>query len=330
MKQENKYPLDNPAKSSPRDRKKSPERILKEKQEKKARKSKIFGWIVTILQGILTAGVLGLLFTIDLLPFKYAGILFVILILAFVFTWKTQGHKGIHVIGKIFGLLMIPVLAIAVYGLIVVNATFSAIAVEEEGVGQIITESVFSIHINDGGEEKIWMVNKDTYQILEITTPDKYYIMIPDVSEGKKDTLENAKKYGEDAVKSALGTLYETTIPYHVNIDIEKIKSSVNQKYLSMMVRPQILIDIVDGNLETNLSKGHIRQLIKMYLNEDVTWELYPVSATGIGTRQKTYTNPGEETLVMEPDKESIAYIIELMNRVEDSEKLNVADLKAN
>ena len=85
MKQENKYPLDNPAKSSPRDRVKSPERILKEKQEKKEKKSKVFGGIVTVLQGILTAAVLGLVVTIDLLPFKYVGILFVILLLLFVF-----------------------------------------------------------------------------------------------------------------------------------------------------------------------------------------------------------------------------------------------------
>ena len=51
MKQENKYPLDNPAKSSPQDRKKSPERILKEKKEKKA------GWkLQSLLNPTLNPG----------------------------------------------------------------------------------------------------------------------------------------------------------------------------------------------------------------------------------------------------------------------------------
>lgn len=328
MKQENRYPLDNPAKSSPQDRKKSPERILKEKREKKARRSKRFGIVITILQGLLSAIVLGLLFTIDLLPFKCVGIILLLLLLAFVFTWKTQGYKGVHIVGKIFGILLIPILSISIYGLKVVDLTFDAVANEEEGAVQLITESVFNVYINDGGEDKIWLVNKDTHQILEVTTPDKYYITISGVSNGQKDILENARSYGVDATRTTLGTLYETTIPYSVNISIDSLHGYLNTENLVMLIQPKELISVVDTNIETNLSKGQIRQLVKMYLNEDVTWELYPVTANGIGAHQKTYTNPGEETLVMEPDKQSVAYIIGLMKRVEDGEKLKVTDLK--
>ena len=55
---------------------------------------------------------------------------------------------------------MIPVLAIMVYGLVLVNGVFDVVANEGEGATQIITEAVFNIHINDGGEDKIWLVNK--------------------------------------------------------------------------------------------------------------------------------------------------------------------------
>ena len=329
MKHENKYPLDNPAKSSPQSRKKSPERILQEKKEKKARRSKRFGYMITISQGLLAAAGLGLLLVIDLLPFKYMVMIFLVLLLAFIFTWKTQGHKGIHIVGKIFGILTIPVLAVMIYGLAVVNLTFDSVANQQEEIAQVITDSVFCVHINDGGEDKLWLVNQDTHQILEVTTPDKYYITIPGVTEGQKDVLENAREHGAEAVRSTLGTLYETTVPYSVNIDIDTLQSFINMENLNMLIKPKEIVKTVDDNIETNLSKGQIRQLMKLYINEDVTWELYPVEATGFGVRQKTYTNPKEETLVMEPDKQSVSYIIDLLNRVEDGEKLKVSDLKA-
>ena len=328
MKHENKYPLDNPAKSSPQSRKKSPERILQEKKEKKARRSKRFGYMITISQGLLAAAGLGLLLVIDLLPFKYMVMIFLVLLLAFIFTWKTQGHKGIHIVGKIFGILTIPVLAVMIYGLAVVNLTFDSVANQQEEIAQVITDSVFCVHINDGGEDKLWLVNQDTHQILEVTTPDKYYITIPGVTEGQKDVLENAREHGAEAVRSTLGTLYETTIPYSVNISIDTLQSFINMENLKILIKPEEIIKVVDNNIETNLSKGQIRQLVKFYINEDATWELYPVVATGFGGRQKTYTNPEEETLVMEPDKQSVGYIIELLNRVEDGEKLKVSDLK--
>lgn len=330
MKQENKFPLDNPAKSSPQDRKKSPEKILKEKQEKKIRRSNRFGGIIAILQGLLTAGVLGMVFTIDLLPFKYVGIGALVLVLLFVFTWKTQGHKGIHIVGKIFGISMIPFLALMLYVTIVTSLAFDAVAADAKKDNQLITGTVIPFRVYQGEEELIWLVNTDTHQILEVATPDKYYVTIPGVSEGKKDTVESARQYGDEAMRNTLGTLYETKVPYSVCINDDLFWSYMRIENLVLLVKPQEMISFVDNCMETNLSKGQIRQLVKLYINEEVVWELYPVKATGYETQKKTYTNPNEETLVLEPDKQNIQDIIAMMNRVEDGEKLKVSDLLIN
>lgn len=329
MKQENKYPLDNPAKSSPQDRKKSPERVLKEKKEKKSRRSKRLGTIITVLQGISTVAFLAMLFILDVLPFKYVGIVLLLLLLSFVFTWKTQGYKGIHIVGKIYGLLMSLILAVGIYGLVVANMAFDSIIAEtlQEEENQFIAESVFSIYINDGSDAKIMLVNMETHQILEVTTPDKFYVTIPGVSNGQKDTLENAKQYGEEAVLAALGALYETNISFYVNAGIKELQTFATEFTPGMIVRPDVLVGGMDENIETNLTKGQIRQLLKIYIREDVTWEIYPVSAEGFGASHKTYTNPHEEELVLEPNKESVENIIALMTRVKDGEKLDVSDL---
>ena len=329
MKQENRYPLDNPAKSSPYDRKKSPERILKEKEEKKARKKKRIGLLIALLQGILTIIVFGMLFTIDLLPFKYMAIVVAVLGGLLVFAWKTQGHKGIHIAGKVLGLIMIPILAVMIYVLFLTNQSFQTIASNsEKGKNKVISETVFSVSINDKGEEKIWLVNTDYYQILEICVPNNYYMAIPGVSEGKKDILINAEEHGEEAVRLALGALYETKIPYRVKLDSDEIKDMAGKELLSLLLQPKKFISNWDQNIDTNLSKGQIRQLVKLYLGDNEVWYLYEMDAKGQEVMQTTYTNPKEKTAVVEPDQKSVEKIIDMINRVEDGEKIKEKHMK--
>ena len=332
MKQGKEYPLNNPAKSSPQDRKKSPERILKEQKEKKTHRSKWIGTLITVLQGVASIAFLAMLFALDILPFKYVGIVFLLLAVAFLFTQKTQGKRGIHIAGKIIGVLMTIFLALGIYGLVVVNMAFDSIIVDssKEGEAQAITESVFSVYMDDDKESKVLVVNTETHQILEITTPDKLYITIPGVSEGQKDTLENAKQYGEDAVSSALGALYETNIPFYIDANMDELQTLVEGGSPNIILRPNALLHKVDNCFKTNLTKGQIRQLIKLYVSEEVIWEIYPVSASGFSSNHKTYTNPEKEELVLEPNKEVIAKIIKLITRMEDGEKLDASDLKTN
>lgn len=329
MKKQNRYPLDNPAKSSPYDRKKSPERILKEKEEKKARKKKRMGLMVAFLQGILTVVALGMLFAVDLLPFLYTGIAVIILAVLFFFTWKTQSHKGIHIVGKIMGILMIVILSVSIYGLIVVNQAFGMIAKEQkEDKQKIIYDTVFSISINNKGKEKIWTVNKASRQILEINVPDNYYMVIPHVSEGKKDTLKNATEYGEEAVRQALGSLYETKIPYRAEIKSNPINDLKGNGWLSIFLHPKKFIKNIDENLETNLSKEQIRQLVKLYMEEEVQWDLFSIEAKGEKATQTTYTEPKVKSAVLEPEERSVKKLISLIDQMEDGEKLEKKELK--
>lgn len=328
MKEENKYPLDNPAKSSPQERKKSPERILQEKREKKERKSKRWGVVITVLQGLISTAFLVMLFTIDALPIKYAAIVFAALIVLFAITYRTQKRRKMQGFGKFIGVLVSIILAVGTYGLVVVNMAFdSVIDGGKDKVIMSVTQDVFHVYINDNGTYKIATVNPETHQILVVTTPAEYYVTIPGVSEGKKDILGNAKDYGMEAILKTLGMLYETEIPFYANINLENLQEMITGFTPDMVVRPDKLIGSVDENVKTNLSKRQLQQLMKMYLREDAEWEVFTVSADGTSSSNYTYTTPDKVSFVIEPDKKIVSGIIELINRMEAGEKIRRSDL---
>lgn len=102
---------------------------------------------------------------------------------------------------------------------------------------------------------------------------------------------------------------------------------------IKKMISPAILtqasgiIDSVSGNVETNMSQEHIQSLIKMQLNEGGSWSIYSVAATGSNGNEITYSMPGFSTYVMYPDMNSVNTIIDLMNRVENGEKLEGSEV---
>lgn len=331
MKEEKGYPLDNPAKSSPQGRKKSPERILREKQEKKTRKSKRWGVAVTLLHGLLSLAFLGMMFAIDVLPLKYAAVVLVILIVLFAITYFTQKKRKLHVFGKILAILESIVLAVGILVLVIVNMAFDSVVDGGEKKNDVImsvTQEVFHVFINDNGEYRLATVNPEGHQILLTTIPTEYYVAIPGVSEGKKDTLKNAEGYGVDAVMAAVGTLYETEIPFYANINLTDLQGTLEGLASDMTVSPDKLMDSLGDNIETNLSKRQVQQLIKLYLGEDAEWKVYSINADGVGTSNYTYSTPDEVSYVVNPDKESVAKIIDLINRVEDGEKLKASDVE--
>ena len=327
MNQQNKYPLDNPAKSSPQDRKKSPERILKEKQEKKEKRSINVGRIVSILEGIISAAFLITLFVVNILPFKYVGIFVILTIVLFLVTVKTQGKKGLHIAGKIVGIISGIAFAIGIYALIVLNMIFGAMANKEGSADSKVVENIFNVYVYDGEKDMVLTVNRDTHQIFEIATPKTYYAIIPNVSNGQKDTLENSRKYGVEATRAMLESIYEMKIPYVIEYNKEEMSGLFDELLVKMLFQPGSLVDGIDSNFETNLTKDQLRQLAKQYLDEDEGWKIYPVKAAGIITEKKTYTNPDVKAEVMEPNKDMLTKIIELQNRIEDGEKLTAEDL---
>lgn len=331
MKQENGYPLDNPAKSSPQARKKSPERILQERQEKKIRKSKRRGMAIAILHGLISLAFAGMIFTIDVLPFLHTAIVLAVLVVLFVITYSTQKKWKLHVFGKILAILVSIVLLLGICVLVVANLAFDSVV---DGTGKkndasvSVTRDVFHVFINDNGKYRLATVNPEKHQILLTNIPAEYFVAIPGVSEGKRDTLKNAENYGVDAVMAAIGSLYETEISFYANINVADLQGAVKAFTPDMLVSPEKLTDSVGENMETNLSKRQVQQLVKLYLGEDVEWQIYSVDADGVGTSNYTYSTPNKATYVVNPNQESVAKIIDLINRVEDGEKLKASDVE--
>jgi len=329
MKEEKGYSLDNPAKSSPQGRKKSPERILQEKREKKRRKSKRWGVLITVLQGLLSVAFMGMLFIVDVLPFKYTVLALAVFVVLFAITHTTQKHRKLQAFGKFLGVLVSIILVAGTYGLVVANMALNSVVDGKEKKNDAIvavTQGGFHVYINDNGKYKIATVNPETHQILVTTTPAEYYITIPGVSEGKKDILKNAENYGTDVVMNTLGALYETEIPFYANTNLANLRELLKDFTPDMVVRPDKLIGSVDENMETNLSRRQMQQLMKLYLGEDADWEVYSISAGGTNSSNYTYSAPKEVSFVVEPDKESISRIIDLMNRMKDGERLKKSD----
>lgn len=331
MKEEKGYPSDNPAKSSPQARKKSPERILREKQEKKTKKSKRRGVEVVILQALVSLAFLGMLFTIDVLPLKYTAIVMGVVFVLFMITYFTQKKRKLHVLGKVLGILESIVLAIAILVLVIVNMAFDSVVdggEKKNDVALSVTQEVFHVFINDNGEYRLATVNPEARQIMLTTIPTEYYVTIPGVSEGKKDTLKNAEDYGVEAVMTALGALFETEVPFYANINLVDLQVRLEEFTPELAVSPDKLMDCVGNNIETNLSKRQVQQLIKLYLGEDAEWKVFSVTAEGENSSNYTYSEPDKVSFVIEPDKESVAKIVNLVNRVEDGEKIKASDVE--
>ena len=330
MKQGKEYPLDNPAKSSPQTRVKSPERILKEKREKKTKRSKRRGVEVVILHAIASLAFLGMLFTIDVFPLKHTAIVVGVVFVLFLITYLTQKKRKLHVLGKIWGILVSMILAIGVLVLVVFNMAFDSIVgggEKDNNVVISVTGDVFHVLIDEGGEYRLATVNPEKHQILLTNIPADYYVSIPGVSEGKRDTLKNAENYGIEAVMAAVGSLFETDVQLYAKINLADLQETLETFTPDMEVSLEDITGTIGDNLETNLSKRQVQQLVKLYLRQDATWEILSNNAEGRNSSNYTYTEPEKVSFVIEPDKDSVAKTIELIDRVEDGEKLKASDV---
>ena len=112
-----------------------------------------------------------------------------------------------------------------------------------------------------------------------------------------------------------------------------KNQQAVIVAMIKKMISPAILtkasgiIDSVSGNVETNMTQKQIQQLIKMQLNEGGSWSIYSTSVTGSGGTDYTYSIPGTAVYVMYPDSTSVGNAQDLMNRVEDGEKIDGSEV---
>lgn len=229
-------------------------------------------------------------------------------------------------------------------------------------------------------------VNPKTHQILLVTTPRDYYVVIPGVSEGMYDKLTHAGSYGIDTSMATLGELYETEINHYAQLnftslieivdilggldvkseyafttseeagcvvdvqqgmnhfngeqalafarerknveggdfqrgkDQQAVITAMIKKMLSptMLLKANSILDTVGRNVETNVTQEQINALIRYQLSENPKWSIVSLSAEGEPGEDACYSAGGEFLSVVYPDEESLQYIIDQINIVEN------------
>lgn len=90
------------------------------------------------------------------------------------------------------------------------------------------------------------------------------------------------------------------------------------------------IMDSLQGMFLTNISAAKISSLIKVQFSEMVHWDVKSYAVTGTGDSAKTYSVPGMNAYVMQPNYESVSYAQTLIDRVMSGEILTDEDINKN
>ena len=82
------------------------------------------------------------------------------------------------------------------------------------------------------------------------------------------------------------------------------------------------ILNSVSANVDTNMSQDQIRQLIKTQLDENASWKIKSMAATGVGDNQACFSSGSQLLYVMQPDLTSIQEIKDAINAVKAGEIL--------
>ena len=74
----------------------------------------------------------------------------------------------------------------------------------------------------------IAVVNPETHQVLLVTTPRDYHVVIPGISKGMPDKLTHAGIYGVDASMATLSNLYDVEVDYYVRVNFTSLPQIVD------------------------------------------------------------------------------------------------------
>lgn len=109
----------------------------------------------------------------------------------------------------------------------------------------------------------------------------------------------------------------------------QAIITGIIKKMISpqMLVKAGGLIDSVSGNVETNMSRKQLQDMIKKQLGDGGEWKIYSVAAEGEGGRDYCYSSPNHLLYVTYPDDTSVANIQNLINRVKNGEVLEGSEV---
>ncbi len=104
---------------------------------------------------------------------------------------------------------------------------------------------------------------------------------------------------------------------------LEKMTSgtTIISKYTSIM-------NSLEGMFTTNISTNDISLLVKMQLGDMAKWNIQSIAVTGTGGSEKTYSMPGSYAYVMYLNKDRVAQVAELAQRVLAGESITAADVQ--
>lgn len=107
-----------------------------------------------------------------------------------------------------------------------------------------------------------------------------------------------------------------------------KNQQAVITAMIQKVISPAILLGANDimaslaGNIDTNMSRELITELLKEQLDQPVPWDVKSIAAEGTGGSERCYSMPGRMLYVTYPDYESVDAIKEAIAQVRAGEAL--------
>ena len=84
----------------------------------------------------------------------------------------------------------------------------------------------------------------------------------------------------------------------------------------SMLANYSSVMDAIAGSFETNMPEDQIASLVKMQLTDMAKWNITSYTVSGTGMYAETYSMPGQELYVIEPDQATVAEAKTLIREV--------------
>lgn len=83
----------------------------------------------------------------------------------------------------------------------------------------------------------------------------------------------------------------------------------------------------LEGTVYTDIGYDNISELVKMELNDMASWDIKSFSVTGTGTYGETYSMPGANLYIMEPNTDSVKYASKLIDKIMLNETISDDDV---
>ncbi|CAM3561717.1 LCP family protein [Erysipelothrix urinaevulpis] len=93
----------------------------------------------------------------------------------------------------------------------------------------------------------------------------------------------------------------------------------------SILMNYNSVLASVSDSLEMSMPESHLKDLVKMQQKDNASWDIQSYQLQGYGAKSTTtYSMPGWNLYVMEPDRDSVEYGSELIKQMENHEVIQV------